>query len=374
MSRKLSLLLLLAAVVGTGVLFFRVIQPFLFSLLFAAVLAVLFRPAYQFMEKLCRGHRRVASGLTTAIIILTILLPIGGAMVLAGGQLLELGRDVVQWVNEPEQSSIGRTIEKVRESRAFGWVLEVRAALTPEQEQELKKLVSKAIDNAANDVYEKTQAFLADMVAFVIGFVVMALALYYLFADGPALLREAKDLSPLEEEDEQELLEQFDKVCRGVVMGNVMAALVQGILAGIAFAIVGIDWLWLGAGLTVLFSLLPFLGAATVWIVVAITLLVDGHYGSAIFMVIYGTIVISTSDNLIKAYVIGGESKIHPLVVLIAVLGALKLIGLWGIFIGPMIAAFFYALLKILWKRVRAHGNGEVRENGSAVTEGSSSV
>jgi len=328
MSRNLSLLLLLGAVVACGFLFFQVIQPFLFSLLFAAVLAVLFRPAHRLMERACRGHRRIAAGLTTAAVILIILLPIGTALVLAGGQLVELGGDVVRWINAPEQSSIGRRVEQIRESQIFGWLLEMRSTLSDEQDQQLRKLVSKGVEGATNDVYRKTQAFLADVVAFIIGFVIMALSLYYFLADGPSFLEEARKLSPLEDEDENELIDQFEKVCRGVVMGNVVAALVQGILAGIGFAIVGVDWLWLAAGLTVFFSLVPFLGAAVVWIIVAITLVIDGHYGSATFMVIYGTVIVSTSDNLIKAYVIGGESKLHPLIVLIAVLGALKLIGL----------------------------------------------
>ena len=352
MSRRLPLLILAGTVLAIGVLFFQVVQPFLFSLLFAAVLAVLFRPAYDVMVKLCRGHRRIAAGISTALILVLILVPLGGALVLAGSQLVELGQDVAQWLESPDESWIGQRLDQLRESQWFGWLLERKAALSDEQQLQLKQFASKAADTATKGVYDKTQAFIADAVTFVIGFVVMALALYYFFADGPKLLREAKDLSPLEDEDEDVLLEQFDKVCRGVVMGTIVSAVVQGVLAGIGFAIVGIDWLWLAATLTVFFSFIPFLGAAAVWIAVVISLLFDQHYGSATFMAIYGAVIVSGSDNLIKAYIIGGESKLHPLVVLITVLGALQFIGLWGIFVGPMIAAFFYALLKILRRRL----------------------
>ncbi len=352
MSRRLSLLILVGTVVAIGVLFFQVVQPLLFSLLFAAVLAVLFRPAHISVIKLCRGHRRIAAGITTAVIVTIILLPLGGALVLAGGQLVEFGRDVVEWIESPEDASIGRRIDQLRESELFGWLLKQRAALSPRQEEQLKRVASQAADAATKEIYEKTQSFIVNAVGFVVGFVVMSLSLYYFLADGPKLWKQVKELSPLDDEDENVLFEQFDKVCRGVVMGTVVSAVVQGVLAGIGFAIVGIDWLWLAAALTVFFSFIPFLGAAAVWIVVTIVLILDGHYGSAIFMGLYGVGVVSFSDNLIKAYVIGGEAKLHPLVVLITVLGALKLIGLWGIFAGPMIAAFFYALLKILRKRL----------------------
>ena len=104
---------------------------------------------------------------------------------------------------------------------------------------------------------------------------------------------------------------------------------------------------WLLAAVTWITSLIPFIGAAAVWIPVCLGLAAYERYTAAIFLAIYGTIVISGTDNLIRAYVIGGESKLHPLVVLISVLGAIEFMGLWGIFAGPMIAALFYSLLAI---------------------------
>lgn len=352
MSRKFSLMILLGTVLAIGALFFHVIRPFLVSLLSAAVLAVLFRPAYVLVVRFCRGHRRIAAGLTTVFILLLILLPLAGALMLAGTQLMDFGGTVNDWVKSPEDSVLEKKLVQLRASRVFGWIMEKQAALTPEQEKQLKQLASEAASGATKEIYEKTQSFVAGAVGFIIGFVVMAMALYYFFADGQDLLKHAKELSPLENDEELALFEQFEKVCRAVVLGTLVSALVQGILAGIGFAIVGIDWLWLAAAMTVFFSFVPFMGAAVVWIGVTISLLLDEHYGSAIFMAIYGTLVVSASDNLIKAFVIGGESKLHPLVVFVTVLGALMSIGLWGIFAGPMIAAFFYALLKILRNRL----------------------
>jgi predicted PurR-regulated permease PerM len=210
----------------------------------------------------------------------------------------------------------------------------------------------------------------ADAITFVIALVVMVLALYYLFADGEKLAREVQRLSPLEDEDGLTLFGQFENICRGVVLSSVVAAIVQGVFAGIGFAIVGVERIWLLAILTMFFSLIPFLGAAAVWICVAVVLLFEQRFGAAIFLGIYGTIVVSTSDNLIKAYVIGDRAQMHPFVVLITVLGALQLVGLWGIFIGPMTAAFFYALLNILRSRLLEEGEGPSHATAT-VSEGS---
>jgi predicted PurR-regulated permease PerM len=191
----------------------------------------------------------------------------------------------------------------------------------------------------------------------VIGLVVMIVALYYFLADGDSLLAEAKRLIPMEEADEDELLAQFEQVCRGVVMGTVVAALIQGAVASIGFAIIGIEKIWLLAVFTMFSSFIPFLGAAAVWVAVTIGLFVEQRYGAAIFLAIYGTIVISGSDNLIRAYIIHDRAQMHPLVALVTVLGALQLVGLWGIFIGPISAAFFYALLNILRRRLLEASN-----------------
>ena len=358
MSRHLSLAILLGVVVAIGVLFFKVIQPFLFSLLFAAVVAVLFRPVYAKLTEYLGG--RVAAAALTLFILLLILLPLGAALVLAGSQLLDLGQDVVVWMTKPEESWIADEVQRLRKEEWVGWIVERSAQLPDDQQQVIRNVASKAADGVSKGIYDKTQGFLADTVSFVIGLVVMALALYYFLADGPALLSEIKELSPLDDDDEDVLFEQFGKVCRGVVLGTVVSAVVQGVLAGLGFMVVGIEWLWLASALTIFFSFIPFLGAAAVWIMVTIGLLLEHRYGSAAFIAIYGTIIISGSDNVIKAYIIGGEAKLHPLVVLITVLGALNLIGLWGIFVGPMIAAFFYALLNILRNRLNNSGERSV--------------
>ena len=201
-------------------------------------------------------------------------------------------------------------------------------------------------------IYDRTSALASDVISFLISAVVMVLALYYFLADGDSLIAEARRLSPLESEDERTLFEQFEQVCRGVVLGTVVSALIQGILAGIGFAIIGVGRVWLLTVLTMLFSFIPFLGAAAVWICVTIGLMFEQRFGAALFLAAYGTVVVSTSDNFVRAYMIHGRAQMHPLIALVTVLGALQLVGLWGIFVGPISAAFFYALLNIFHQRL----------------------
>jgi predicted PurR-regulated permease PerM len=111
-------------------------------------------------------------------------------------------------------------------------------------------------------------------------------------------------------------------------------------------------------------SFIPFIGSAAVWGSVALWLLFEGRYAAAVGLVVYGSAVISTSDNLVRAHLIGNQASLHPLVSLVTVLGAIKLMGLWGVFVGPMVAAFFFALLKIVHERFARQNGTSPSRNG----------
>lgn len=359
MSRNLSLLILLGTVTAIGVLFFRVIRPFVFPLFFAGVLAVLFRPLFLWTKRWCRDRRRIAAAIVTMIVIAVFLVPVSGVLTLAGVQLLQLGREYVPEFEVPEGVDDARQLmDPQLHPKIAKWTHWTRESFSDETLLEIREFAVRTLVGATEMIYERTRALAGDVVTFVLGVVIMVLSLYYFLADGNRMLAEAKRLTPLEEADEDELLGQFERVCRGVVLGTVVAALVQGVLGGIGFAMIGVERIWLLAVLTMFCSFIPFLGASLVWIAVTVGLILEQRYGAALFLGVYGTVVISGSDNLIRAYVIHDRMQMHPLVALVTVLGALQLVGLWGIFIGPMSAAFFYALLKILRRHlVEAEGD-----------------
>lgn len=203
------------------------------------------------------------------------------------------------------------------------------------------------------DVYEKTSGLIQNLVGFFIGFAIMLLAFYYFLAEGPTIAKELESVLPFEQEDEVAVVKQFETICRGVVLGTLVAAIGQAILLGGALAFLRIPGTWLLTCLTVVLAMIPFVGAGGIYVPVAAYLLWNGKYGAAIFLLVYGMVLVSTIDNLIRAHMIHGTSRLHPLMALISALGALKLVGLWGIFVGPVVAGIFYALLKILQRKLK---------------------
>jgi predicted PurR-regulated permease PerM len=181
------------------------------------------------------------------------------------------------------------------------------------------------------------------------GTLIMIVSLFFLLAEGSRMLEAMIKVSPLEESHVRELVAEFDRACRAIVSATLLSAIAQGLLAGIGFYVCGLRGsVALLTLLTMVLALVPFTGAAAVWIPVSLYLyFFQASTGAAIGLAIYGAIIISGSDNVIKPLVLHGQSKLHPLLALLSVLGGIQALGPIGIVVGPMVVVFLQTLLKI---------------------------
>ncbi len=419
MSHKLSQWALIAAVVGMGVFFFQIVQPFLLPLFLALVLAILFWPLNEKIVDLYRGRRHLAALTTTAVALALLIVPVAVLLVIAGQNLMQFTEDV--WPSQTEttadsplhdrlqalrekltdeefagfrsavldgasptmalQSPSDRTavndlaelednsspedlraelqefrLSDVLTPQHSPWMRRLEERLTPhlppETVQRLRGSLSDGVNAALRGVYARTRAFIANAITAIVAFAVMAVALYYFLADGPEFAETMKRLIPLKTADEISLFQRFDDVCRGVILGTFASAFVMAVLLSAALLIAGVPNVWLLFVLTLISSMIPFIGAAGVYVPVSIWLAFEQQYVAAVLILAYGTAIVSSSDNLVRAFVLQGRANLHPLVGLVSMLGGLQMIGLWGIFIGPIVAGFFYGLLKILHERL----------------------
>ena len=216
-------------------------------------------------------------------------------------------------------------------------------------EAELARLLRTARENLQPRFVKFTNVTGTYLIRIAIGLVILVIAVYFFLIDGPAMVRTLMRLSPLDDAYELQLLQEFDKTSRAVVLASIMSAVVQGILAAIAFYFCGLESFVLLFLVTCLMALVPFLGAASVWLPCAIYLgAVEQRWGTAMFLAIYGALVVSSIDNVIKAYVLHGHSQLHPLFALLSVLGGVQVFGPIGILVGPMVVVFLQTLLEIL--------------------------
>jgi predicted PurR-regulated permease PerM len=149
---------------------------------------------------------------------------------------------------------------------------------------------------------------------------------------------------PLSRKYKQRLFNNFTTVVRATVKGNVLVALVQGALGGLAFWFLGIQAPLLWAVVMAFLSLLPAVGAAIVWAPVAIYLLVSGSVWQGVALIVWGVVAIGLVDNVLRPILVGKDIKMPDYLVLISTLGGMELFGLNGFVIGPMIAALFIAV------------------------------
>ncbi len=225
---------------------------------------------------------------------------------------------------------------------------QIRLLSNPSAE-DFKNLLQRARETLQPRFVSLTSATGSYLIQILVGLAVLVIAVYFFLIDGPAMIRTLMRLSPLDDAYEERLLMEFDRTSRAVVLASVLSALVQGVLAAIAFWFCGFESIILLFLITSMMALVPFLGAASVWAPCAIFLgAVDQRWTAAIILAIYGATIVSSIDNVIKMYVLHGRSTLHPLFALLSVLGGVKVFGPIGILVGPMVVVFLQTLLEIL--------------------------
>ena len=225
---------------------------------------------------------------------------------------------------------------------------------------ELKKYSADATTYLKDQLVSLGGATTTLIVKLVLGLVILVVSVYFFLQDGPAMIEALKQMSPISDTHEEELLQEFIRVSRAVVLATLLSAIAQGILAGFGFYFAGLDNVFLLTMLTICTALIPIGGAALVWVPACIWLfLFEGDVARGIALGIYGTFVISLADNFIKPYVLHGHSNLHPLFALLSVLGGVVALGPIGILIGPMIVAFLQTLLLILQRELRTMDSGD---------------
>lgn len=354
MARVVSLTLLTVLIVFLGITFFHVVAPFLLPLFLAGVIAILCQPVFRHFVRRTNNRVRVAAGLTTAAVLFVLLMPLLVGILIASLQLYTLSADKLSDTN-------WRTAGSQLESEL---IVRIRPYLPPDTDtdtqeirqnlqQLLKTLAGRSL-GVAGTTLNKTLDVLGALVSLLIGMVMFVIALYYFLADGPALLKAAEGLIPVHVEYQRQLRQRFEEVVRAVVMATFCAAIAQGLATSVALYLVGwqidsdlLRHFFIIGIIATFCSLVPVAGTWLLWCPCVVWCMFNGYWGTAIALALFGSVVIGTMDNVIRTYVLQNDARLHPLLAFISVLGGLKLMGLGGVFIGPVVAACLHALVQI---------------------------
>lgn len=465
MNRLVSFWLLVAIIVAVSLLFYQVMAGFLLPLFLASLLVVLFEPAHRRVAQWIGPRPKLAAGISTAIVVGCIFLPVLWTGSLAVSQsvaivrrfdvretsrqlhklrdmlaldvpmyeevvdLAPLYRDLCEPTPPDRAATIGEItarltaiadqfpvhvpddgrddqgqlragLAQVREKlRQVSLVMaseeqlaagsassgaapretaahEARQAFVEWSEQLPRGVVRLTAKRTLHPTPEKlhewrvsatesAQAWLLPAANATAGFVfqavfgviIMVVSVFFFFLDGPEMVATIMRLIPLDVRHQRELLDDFVGISRAVVMATLVSALGQGVLAAAGFWLANVDSVALLVLLTIVFAMIPFVGAMAVWIPVCVWLgLVEGRLGASLGLAAYCAVIVSQADNVIKPMMLRGHSNLHPLLALLSILGGVKALGPIGILVGPMVVVFLQTLLKILQREMTSMG------------------
>jgi predicted PurR-regulated permease PerM len=226
-------------------------------------------------------------------------------------------------------------------------------------------------ENAANAAVAASRFLARNALAFgqgAFGFVLqLALMLYvayFLLRDGRTLLDQLVQTLPLGDERERLLFQKFAEVARATIRGNLLVAIVQGLLGGLIFWILGLPAARLWTVVMAVLSLIPAVGAGVVWLPAAIYLYAVGEWISASVLIAYGVLIIGLADNLLRPILVGRDTKLPDWMVLLSTLGGIAMVGINGFVVGPLIAVLFVAFWQIFRREFnpRTHASTEPPE------------
>ncbi|HET6981398.1 MAG TPA: AI-2E family transporter [Myxococcaceae bacterium] len=321
------------------VLLWAILRPFWSALFLAAVLAGIFSGLHRRLAEKLGGRGGIAAGLLTVLVLLAIVIPFGGIAGILTKEIIQ----VIKWVGSSlQESGVAGLVERLPDplqSLAQGALESLGAG---EKGQGWVQVIHSQSGKAA----AAATAFLSATSRAVIEAVLMLIAFYFLLLDGDRLVRWMEKAAPLPPERFRSFLSEFKQVSRAVVFSTVGTGAVQAAAALVGYLIARVPNAVFLTLITFFMSFIPSVGAGSVPLVISVVLFIQGRTGWAIFLLLWGLVVVGLIDNVVKPLFIKGGAEMHGAVVFFALLGGLAAFGPVGLVAGPLVVAFFVALSK----------------------------
>ncbi|MFZ0915142.1 MAG: AI-2E family transporter [Candidatus Korobacteraceae bacterium] len=337
----LSVLLLIA--LG---LTFVITRSFLEPFAFAIILAVVFYPMHE--RILQRNHRRPGRSalLSTLLLVLLFGVPSFIIAVLAANEALVaahyLGRRSVE---EGGFASLVMSLAKGPLSYVGRWVDLSKYDLNAMISANTQKVSVWLVGFGAN--------VLSGIARFILDALITFVVVFFLFRDGAQWAYRAGALLPLSREQVVRLYRNISDTIIANVYGILSVGVAQGVLLGVALRFLGMQSALLLGLATGFASIIPVVGSALVWVPVVIYLLLTGSIAKGLFLLVYCVLIVSTVDNILRPWIVGGRVELHPLVLLFFIFGGVEAFGFLGLFLGPVVASVLVALFDILREELK---------------------
>ncbi len=327
---RVSFLFVLAAAVS--ILFLLIVRGFVISVFFGALLSGLIFPLYRKLVCLLKGHKSAASGITVVLTLLLVIIPMLFFLGVVINEAVGVSNQAREWFSDQGELKelLNRQIEQ------YEWLEKMR----PYQDDIVTKF-GDITAKAGSIVAQGLAAGVKGTASFVLSLFVMLYSMYYFLIAGGLPIRKALRYTPLTEADGERLLAIFQSVTRATIKGKVVIGILQAGLAALALWVAGIKGIFFWFTVMCVLSVIPTFGTTLVWVPAVIYLALTGHGIKALSVGIWCAVVVGSIDNILTPRMIGKDTKMPDLIVLLATLGGIMLFGAPGILVGPIVGALF---------------------------------
>lgn len=314
-----------------GYMVWRIIAPFFSALALAVIIVVICYPLFERILKITpRNNRTVASLLSTLVVIVAVILPIS----LLSTILVRETVAFYQSIGDGQELSIAQYTNQLEQ-------------MVREYVPEFELDITEQLRQSAGWLTSNLGALFAGTVSTLFVVVIALISSFYFFRDGKEFMRLMIKISPLPEREAAVIFGRLTQAVRSVVMGTVLVALIQGVLAAFGFTIFGVPQAVLWGSIAAVGALIPGIGTMVVTVPAVAYLFITGSPAAAIGLIIWGSVVVGTIDNFLGPYLMSRGNNLHPFITLLGVLGGMALFGPIGFIIGPVIMVLFMVLLEM---------------------------
>lgn len=334
-----ALLLYLSAVIA-------ILFPYLTPLLWGTIIGMMTYPLYRKLCSALKERKNLAAALMTPGVMIILVVPLVALIVFLAEQGPEFYSNI-------EPAIAGRPSGLWNWFKSLPPVYFLLHRIGPYLDWlnvDVQETLKLAFQNSMDFLVAFSTAIIKKSLSFSIKLIVMAVALFFIYRDGNAFMERIVAIIPLEEEVKRALSIKIKEVLSKVLYGLILASFIQGILASAGYALAKIPGAVILGALTAVAALIPVVGTTLVWVPVGLYFLFKGMFFQGIIVLVWGALVISPSDNLIRVIFMSGHTGstyISPLVVLLGLLGGVSAFGFIGIILGPLILSLLFSILDL---------------------------
>jgi predicted PurR-regulated permease PerM len=343
-----------ALLLAVTLAFFGLIRGFMQPIFWAIAFGIVVYPLHARLARRLKHRESLAASISVIAVVIVVILPLVGL----GAAVAREGAALYERLDTGELG-VANLYARVQQSMPGITALIERIGGDPAALQEQAQSAAVAASQyIAQRAFSIGQGTLRGTVFFFL----MLYLLFFFLRDGPRMVEALVGALPLGDQRERHLLGRFAEVSRATIKGTLVVGIVQGAIGGIAFALLGIGAPVLWGVVMALFSILPAIGTALVWLPAAIILIVNGQIFGGAALIFVGVFVIGLTDNLLRPILVGRDTRLPDYLILLATLGGLAGFGLAGIIIGPIIAAFFISVWQMAEKEFNTESHEQVPE------------